>query len=62
MASSLGILTRHPGHFRAIPLTRKVSPGNFQVNSIHADFPGSPVVRTLSLLCRGHGFNLWLGN
>ena len=26
------------------------------------DFPGSPVVKTLSFQCRGHGFNPWLGN
>ena len=25
------------------------------------DFPGSPVVRTLSFHCRGHKFNPWLG-
>ena len=26
------------------------------------EFPGSPVVRTLSFHCRGPGFYLWLGN
>lgn len=25
-------------------------------------FPGSPVVKTLSLHCKGHGFSAWLGN
>ena len=26
------------------------------------DFPGGPVVKSLRLQCRGHGFNSWLGN
>ena len=26
------------------------------------DFPGSPVVKTLSFHCKGHGFNSWTGN
>ena len=26
------------------------------------DFPGGPVVKTLSFHCRGHGFNPCLGN
>ena len=26
------------------------------------DFPGSPVVKTLSFHCRGHGFDPWSGN
>ena len=26
------------------------------------DFPGSPVVKSLWLQCRGYGFNSWLGN
>ena len=26
------------------------------------DFPGGPVVKTLPFQCKGHGFDLWLGN
>ena len=26
------------------------------------DFPGSPVVKTLSFQCKGQGFNPWLAN
>ena len=26
------------------------------------EFPGGPVVRTLSFQCRGPGFDPWLGN
>jgi len=26
------------------------------------EFPGGPVVRTLSLYCQEHGFDLWVGN
>ena len=26
------------------------------------DFPGSPVVKIISVLCKGRGFDLWLGN
>ena len=26
------------------------------------DFPGGPVVKTLSLQCKGCGFDPWLGN
>jgi len=25
-------------------------------------FPGSPVVKALCFLCRGHRFDLWIGN
>ena len=25
-------------------------------------FPGSPMVKTVSSQCRGHGLDLWLGN
>ena len=29
---------------------------------VKRDFPGCPVVRSLSSQCRGHRFDLWLGN
>ena len=32
----------------------------FQIPSV--DFPGGPVVETPRFLCRGHGFDPWLGN
>ena len=36
------------------------------VNTLKAhvwgEFPGGPVVKTLPIQCRGHGFNPWLAN
>ena len=34
----------------------------FILNDCWGDFPGSPVVRTLSFCGRGHGFDPWLVN
>ena len=31
-------------------------------NNSLGEFPGGPVFRTQHFHCRGHGFNLWLGN
>ena len=44
-------IEEHPGQ-------RKAS----LVKTTRRDFPGGPVVKTLSFQCRGHRFDPWSGN
>ena len=47
--------------FHSIPVWGGLGPFPHQ-NPHTRDFPGSPVIKTLQFLCRGHGFGPWLGN
>ena len=38
------------------------STGKYEQERFLRDFPGGPVVKTLSFHCRGHRFDHWLGN